>query len=298
VPHSDDPQQIFTEAGVRQLLQDAKVRRPLDIAKLRAGLIDAATNFAAARSNGGNAVHREIATLHAAAQNRRFNAAATALAGLSSMARDILRQRGHSSKERRAAPRDAAEPAATNLRVAAQPIGLAQGPEATQEAQVPEVITRRRRKERESERFGLPPLPRPVDLLDPAKREKAREAIIDRCEIGGCRVPGRKRPSGRRSWTWEPILCAPMLNPRPDIRSAERTFIMWLEVAWVEATGSNVPVTAHHVNPGPFARLAQMALALLGAPHADAVQAINDLERSRNGPVTPQNLKDAADSGG
>ena len=162
----------------------------------------------------------------------------------------------------------------------------------------PEVITRRRRQERQASGPILPPLPQPTDLLDPDNRERACVAVIDRSEIGGRKVLGRKRPSGRRSWTWKPVLWAPELNPHPEIRGAERTFIMWLQIAWRDATGMNVPVTAHPDNPGPFARLAQKALALLGAPHADAVQLINDLERTRNDLVTSQDLKDPPDSSG
>jgi hypothetical protein len=289
-----DPEQVFTETVVRQLVQDAGVKLPVDTAKLRSGLIDAAKNFAAARSSDGNAVHREIAKLHAAAQNRRFNPAATALAELSPLARDILRQRDHSSTEHTTA----VERTAIDVQDTVRPIGLAQHAEAAQEAQVPEVITRHRRVERESSRSRLLPLPQPEDLLDPAKREQACEAIIDRCEIGGRKVPGRDRPSGRRSWTWEPVLWVPEMNRHPEIRSAERTFIMWLQVAWAEATGTTVPVTAHHYYAGPFAKLAKKALSLMGAPYADAVQLINDLEQCRSDPVTSQDLKGPTSSGG
>jgi hypothetical protein len=244
VRQTNDPDQIFTEAYVCQLVKDAKAGVPVNVAKLRAGLIDAAKRFAVERAADANTVHREIARLHAAAQHRRFAAAAAALTGLSSPARDHLRQRD---------PR-------------------------------------------------LPPLPQPADLLDPAKREKARAAVIGRCEIGGRRMPGRKRPSGRQSSTWKPELWAPKLNPHPEIRAAERAFIMWLQVAWIEATGKKVPVTAHRNNPGPFARLAQIVLSRLGVPHADVAQLINDLKRHADevqmitDPVTSQDMKDPRDN--
>jgi hypothetical protein len=296
-PRFNDPEQIFTETSVRQLVQDAKIRRPVDIAKLRAGLVDAAKNFAAERARDGNAVHREIAKLHAAAQHRRFKVVAAALAGLSSPAREILRQRDQSLKESTSTPHHPAERKAVDAQDTEQPIRLAQRAGAAREGS-PEVITRRRRQERQASGPILPPLPQPTDLVDPDKRERACVAVIDRCEIGGRKVLGRKRPSGRRSWTWKPVLWAPELNPHPEIRSAERTFIMWLQIAWRDATGINVPVTAHPDNPGPFARLAQKALVLLGAPHADAVQLINDLEHARNDLVTSQDLKDPPDSSG
>lgn len=253
IPTAFDPDEIFTDSVVRELVGEAASKLPLDIGKLRAGLIDAAKNFASERSNDGNEIHRQIATLCSAAQNRRFNAAAKALTELSSAAREYLNTR-YSDK--------------------------------------------------------LPSLPQPAALRDPAEREKACIAVIDRCEIGGRWVDGRKRPFGRRSRTWEPVLWAPKMNPHPEIRSAERTFVMWLQVAWAEAAETRVPVTAHRENPGPFARFAQAALQRMDVRHADAVELINDLKRQANdvelidvpfssheieliaAPVRPQNMKD------
>ena len=131
------------------------------------------------------------------------------------------------------------------------------------------------------EHLQLPPLLGPDDLLDPAKREKTREAIIDRCETGGRWVLGRKRPTGRRSKTWKPELYAPELKEHPEKVAPERDFVMWLQVAFAEATGQPVPVTAHRDVPGPFARLAQEALRLIGSGHANAVELINDLKHTR-----------------
>lgn len=242
------PEEIFTEASVCRILSDAKVGGQIDVEKLRKGLIDAAERFASAIAHDGHRLHREIAALHAAAQNRRFPAARVALTGLSHEARDILNQREH-----------------------------------------PRLVR----------------LPAPCDLLDPANREKACEAIIARCEIGGRWVPGRKRPTGRRSKTWKPLLCAPEVKEHPEKLAPERDFVMWAQVAFAEGTGQSVPVTARRDNLGPFARLAQEALRLIGSGHANAVELINSLDRTRREaeseveiiiePVTSQHMKDPSD---
>ena len=72
---------------------------------------------------------------------------------------------------------------------------------------------------------------------------------------------------------------------------------MWLQVAWAEASKKHVPVTARRENPGPFARFAQDALRLVGAPHANAVELINVLKRQAkeveliDAPFTPHQIE-------
>jgi hypothetical protein len=84
----------------------------------------------------------------------------------------------------------------------------------------------------------------------------------------------------------------PEMQEHPQIRRPERVFVMWLQLAWFDATGKMPPLTAHRAKPGPFARLAQAALARLGVPHANAVELINDLDRIRKEPVTSQSMND------
>jgi len=52
---------------------------------------------------------------------------------------------------------------------------------------------------------------------------------------------------------------------------------MWLQTAWLEATGKSPSLAANPARPGPFARMAKEAFVLVGASHADAVGLINDL---------------------
>ena len=84
------------------------------------------------------------------------------------------------------------------------------------------------------------------------------------------------RPSGKRSRTWHTELHAPKKSPHFLKRQAERTFVMWLGIAWTEATGHRPAATANSDNPGPFAGMVQECLNLVGAPRANAVELINN----------------------
>jgi hypothetical protein len=144
-------------------------------------------------------------------------------------------------------------------------------------------------------RIGLT-LPSPEDLRDSARRDEACATTVKLCRIGGDRVEGRKRPFGKRSaTTFKPLLYAPSgppelaaLNYRSprnfSKRDAERNLVMWLGVAWLEATGTSPSRTADRRNLGPFARLVREVLQLAsGQEHSDSAVAerINELEVRR-----------------
>ena len=119
-------------------------------------------------------------------------------------------------------------------------------------------------------------LPSPEALQDPALREGACEIVRRLRESGGLSVEGRRRPSGKRSSsTYRPVLYAP--EPRTNFakREAERTFVMNLSLAWLEATGTAPPRMARHADAsrhlGPFARFASECLCFIGRPDADIV---------------------------
>jgi len=129
-------------------------------------------------------------------------------------------------------------------------------------------------------------LPEPEAVLDSDRRENACAAIVKICMMGmGC-AKGRARPNGRRSpGFWRPVLYAPNKQRHFAKRDADRNFLMWLRIAWLEATGNTPPDTARHAEPGrkigPFARMLQECLRLLGAQDADPVELINELHRRR-----------------
>jgi hypothetical protein len=124
-------------------------------------------------------------------------------------------------------------------------------------------------------------LPRAQALRAVAQREEACAKIATLCQYGGGYVEGRRRPSGRRSKQWRVLLHAPEPSRQFPKRDAERGFIMWLQVAWLEATGERPSVAANSARPGPFARMVQQCLKLVGANHADAVGLINELNKRR-----------------
>jgi hypothetical protein len=132
-------------------------------------------------------------------------------------------------------------------------------------------------------------IPAAAALRDEAARDDACAAIVSLLRIGGHWVgpgsgkpeEGRRRPGGKRSRSFIPELYAPKLQKRQQKRKAERDFVMWMQLAYLNATEQSPPHTAHHVNRGPFARMVKRCLQLVGAQAADAVELINALQWQR-----------------
>jgi hypothetical protein len=143
----------------------------------------------------------------------------------------------------------------------------------------------------------------PDILLDPATQDEACDGIVRLIQTGGKWKRGRKRPkkgrkrqSGVRSWTFEPLLYAPPLRTHPPKRSPELNLVMNLRLAHLEATGMLPPLAVRHVTPTrrllktahprkrlpPFAQMAKECLVLVGRPDVDVVEMINKLQRQRN----------------
>jgi hypothetical protein len=129
-------------------------------------------------------------------------------------------------------------------------------------------------------------LPSPNAIRDPERSEDACATIARLCGIGGKWVEGRRRPGGQRSRpTWRPLLHAPDKQRRFAKREAERDFVMWLSIAWLDATGAQPSRTARHPDAsrdvGPFARFVRKCLRLVGAGDANVVELLNELQRRR-----------------
>jgi hypothetical protein len=124
-------------------------------------------------------------------------------------------------------------------------------------------------------------IPAAAALRDEAKRDDACEAIVSLLRIGGRWEQGRRRPSGKRSMSFIPEFYAPKLQKHSPKRKAERDFVMWMQLAYLNVTEQSPPHTAHHVNRGPFARMVKACLHLVGAQAADAVELINELQWQR-----------------
>jgi hypothetical protein len=123
-------------------------------------------------------------------------------------------------------------------------------------------------------------------VRDPERREAACDAIAKLTQIGGRWIEGRRRPTGKRSRpTWRPVLHAPEPQRNFPKRAAERDFVMWIRIAWLDATGERPASTARHSDDsrkiGPFARFARECLRLVGAGDVDVVELINELDHRR-----------------
>jgi hypothetical protein len=127
----------------------------------------------------------------------------------------------------------------------------------------------------------------PSPLRDPVLQKASAGQLAAICRIGapwgGLAIEGRKRTGGHRSKTFTVHLYAPPASSNFEKRAAERTFLMWLRVAWSDATGEiQRAFTAHYDHPGPFALFVRECLKLAGATHVDAIGLINDARERMN----------------
>jgi hypothetical protein len=125
-------------------------------------------------------------------------------------------------------------------------------------------------------------------LLDRLARRRSLVSLPANEELPSCPlelrsllIQGGRIKHGRRRRTFEPYLWVPKVGRGRPQDFAAGTLVMWLSSAYLRA--KNVPParTADHRNPGPFARLVQQCLNLLGAKNVNAVQRINDWEKVR-----------------
>ena len=133
-------------------------------------------------------------------------------------------------------------------------------------------------------------LPASTDLREPHRQRIACEAVFRLSQRGGAMVKDRLRGPDKRSCKWRPLLVGPKPRRHVPKRDAERNFIMWLQHAWLKATGKCPSRAANARRPGPFTLMVREALKLVGGGHADAVGLINELNRRRKiSPVRHQN---------
>src|SRR5262245_4102882 len=128
-------------------------------------------------------------------------------------------------------------------------------------------------------------IPTATEILSPPTRERAVERFRLILSWGGRVVDGRKRPDGRRSRSFKPRLRLPpqQIKPGRPRGEAEREFVQWLAVAYVEATGRSPPRTAHHNIDirGPFPRFVHRCFELVGAPTGNVTRLLNQYGAAR-----------------
>jgi hypothetical protein len=106
---------------------------------------------------------------------------------------------------------------------------------------------------------------------------------------------GPIRKNGTRAIKWAPRLYLPgrdrqeeqlltveqrkqIKRRRPPKRQAERNFVWWLGMAYLEATGEEPPKTAKLDNLGPFGRLVKACLERIGIKEPFAERRIDELD--------------------
>jgi hypothetical protein len=241
----------LSDEKVAELLAKTKLPPGTDKALLAEGVRDAARIFA--RDSRLNELHNEIGKMYEAADRRGYDEVAAVLEHLSSRTLRVERS---------------VQIFCTTLPCLVRPEVSVTYPAGTP--------------------FGpvLLGLPTPEALRDPAQRNGACEAITRLCRSGGRLAEGRRRSGGKRSRpTFRPLLYTPESRTNFPKRDAERDFVMWLSIAWLEATGSKPSRTARHGDAsrvlGPFARFAGECLRRCGAGYADPVGIINELNQRR-----------------
>jgi site-specific recombinase XerD len=121
-------------------------------------------------------------------------------------------------------------------------------------------------------------IPTAAEILSPPSRESAVTRLRQILSYGGSVVEGRKRSGGRRSLSFKPLLRIPERTKSGRPRGeAEREFVQWLAVAYVEVTGRPPPRTAHYNIDirGPFSDFVHRCFELVGAPTGNVTRLLN-----------------------
>jgi hypothetical protein len=127
-------------------------------------------------------------------------------------------------------------------------------------------------------------IPTAAEILSPATRQSAVERFRLILSYGGGIVAGRKRSGGRRSRSFKPLLRLPeRIEPGRPRGEAEREFVQWLAVAYVEATGRSPPRTANYkiAIRGPFPCFVHQCFELVGAPTGNVTRLLNQYGAAR-----------------
>jgi hypothetical protein len=126
-------------------------------------------------------------------------------------------------------------------------------------------------------------IPTATEILAPATRQSAVERFRLILSYGGSIVAGRERSGGRHSRSFKPLLRVPKVGRGHPRGEAEREFIQWLAVAYVEVMERPPPRTAHYDVDirGPFSRFVHRCFELVGAPTGNVTRLLNQYGAAR-----------------
>ena len=120
-----------------------------------------------------------------------------------------------------------------------------------------------------------------AEIISPATRQSAIQRLSVVLSHGGRVGIGRKRPGGKQTESFKPLLNVPTGIKRKRPRGeAEREFVQWLALAYCEATGKKPPYTAREAS-GPFWNFVSECFELAGAPSGNVARLINQFGEAR-----------------
>ena len=130
-------------------------------------------------------------------------------------------------------------------------------------------------------------IPTSAEIISLATRQSAVQRLGVLLSHGGGVVVGRKRPGGKRSRSFKPLLNVPTgierMRPRGE---AQREFVQSLALTYFEATGKQPPLTARE-EVGPFCNFVSECFELAGAPSGNVPRLINEFGKARRASSVP-----------
>jgi hypothetical protein len=124
-------------------------------------------------------------------------------------------------------------------------------------------------------------IPIAAEIHSPATRARAVQRLRLALSYGGLIKDGRKRPTGKRSRSIEPLLRVPAIEPNRPRGEAEREFVRNLAFTYLSARGKSPPYKVDFQVRGPFSVYVHRCFELAGAPSGHVTSLINELGEAR-----------------
>lgn len=124
-------------------------------------------------------------------------------------------------------------------------------------------------------------IPTAAEITSTATRAGAVQRLRHMLSYGGLKTIGRKRPSGKHSQSFEPLLSAPKIEPNRPRGDAEREFVRNLGLTYLEARGKTPPHKVDFQSRGPFSQFVHECFELVNAPSGSVTRLINELGQAR-----------------
>lgn len=125
-------------------------------------------------------------------------------------------------------------------------------------------------------------VPTAAKIVSTTTRASAVQQLRLVLSYGCFKRKGRKRPTGRRSQSYEPLLWVPgKIEPNRPRSEAEREFVRNLGLTYSDATGKRPPYKVDFDARGPFSEFVHECFEAAGAPPGSVTRLINELGRAR-----------------